>query len=841
MSAAWLFRRHTPANRAARRRRRPAVECLEDRLAPAVINVISTADNTNPVITAGHAGTAADPFLAPSLRSAISFANNATDGANNVINLTVAGTYKITRAGTAGETDNAAGEFAIRPSGTNGSSLVIQNTSGGVATIDGNHLNRVFDINPANATTTPQFAVTMSGFTITNGDAFDAANPDGPTSTGGGIRDQNNVSLTLTSMVITNNVANADGGGVVMENGVNIGTWTLTVSACTISNNHSGDAGGGIDTDGTGTVLINLGTVVTGNTDVNQGAGVYIDTIAVGATFPGASMTMTGTVVSDNQATNTGVTASGGGISNAGDGTMTIANSTVAGNFSGGSGGGFSDENNVGTLVVSNSRFLDNAAVVGGGGIQEGGPATTITNTVIQGNTSSATGGGMFLNGTAVSIQDSTIVDNTAVVGGGGIEVQTTGTGASGTTITNSTITANSATGNAAGPTTANGGGIEAPATTFTGSLTLADDTINGNFATNGGGVFWGGTTGSFALQNTIVAGNFAGTGPDADNNGGPNFTDSGGNLIGIAGAGSGNTGFTAATTQTGTTATPLDPLLGPLQNNGGPTPTELPLPGSPVINKGVNANIPLGITTDQRGFLRIVGNTVDVGAVEFQPPATVLQLNVSPNPVPPGQSVTFTATIAAQANGSNPVTGTVTFSVDGTPQTPAPISNGVATLTTTLAPGTHAVTAAYSGDFNFTPNTTGPVSVTVQGLRDVTSQVTITVVTPKGGKGKKRVKKNPLRPTLRITNKTATAISGPLYLVLDRLTRGVKLTNASGTTKGAHPAAGDPFVQLSLSGNQLGAGQSVDVTLNFAVAKKGKKTVTPTFSSFVFAGLGQI
>src|SRR5215470_16355390 len=127
------------------RRPRPRLESLEDRLAPAVINVISTADNNTPVVTAGHAGTAADPFLAPSLRSAISFAN--TNPGADTINLTVAGSYRITLAGTPGQTDNAAGEFAVLATG---GELTIQNTSGGTAVLDGNHLNRVLDINPAN-------------------------------------------------------------------------------------------------------------------------------------------------------------------------------------------------------------------------------------------------------------------------------------------------------------------------------------------------------------------------------------------------------------------------------------------------------------------------------------------------------------------------------------------------------------------------------------------------------------------------------------------------------------------------------------------------------------------
>src|SRR5207248_668729 len=106
-----------------------------------------------------------------------------------------------------------------------------------------------------------------------------------------------------------------------------------------------------------------------------QGAGIYVDAIQDGGVFVGASMNLTGTVVSNNRALAAGVTGSGGGISNAGNGAMTIANSTVSGNYSGGNGGGFSDENNVGTLTVSNSTFLNNTALGNGGGIQEGGPS----------------------------------------------------------------------------------------------------------------------------------------------------------------------------------------------------------------------------------------------------------------------------------------------------------------------------------------------------------------------------------------------------------------------------------------------------------------------------------
>ncbi len=60
------------------------------------------------------------------------------------------------------------------------------------------------------------------------------------------------------------------------------------------------------------------------------------------------------------------------------------------------------------------------------------------------------------------------------------------------------------------------------------------------------------------------------------------------------------------------------NPLLGPLANNGGPTPTMAPLPGSPALDAGDNSNAP---ATDQRGQARIWNGTVDLGAVEFQTP----------------------------------------------------------------------------------------------------------------------------------------------------------------------------------------------------------------------------
>ncbi len=125
------------------------------------------------------------------LRSAIQAANN--NPGTDIINLTVAGTYQITIPGANTGTNNS-GAFVILPPNAAGDSLTIRNTSGGAVTVDGNRLDRVFDINPAPAAT-PSFSVTLQGFTITNGLATPG---DAAPGSGGGIRDQGNVSLTLT-------------------------------------------------------------------------------------------------------------------------------------------------------------------------------------------------------------------------------------------------------------------------------------------------------------------------------------------------------------------------------------------------------------------------------------------------------------------------------------------------------------------------------------------------------------------------------------------------------------------------------------------------------------------
>src|SRR5262249_25095862 len=156
----------------------------------------------------------------------------------------------------------------------------------------------------------------------------------------------------------------ADGGGVSMENLAST-PWTLTLNNSFIGYNQAGDAGGGIETDGLGKIVVN-GGIIRGNTSVHPGAGLRIDAIPNGDVQEGASLSVTGTLIDFNRAT--AADNFGGGIGNAGNGAVTITNSTIEFNYSGGVGGGFADENGQGTLTVTKSIFFGNQAATDGGG-----------------------------------------------------------------------------------------------------------------------------------------------------------------------------------------------------------------------------------------------------------------------------------------------------------------------------------------------------------------------------------------------------------------------------------------------------------------------------------------
>ena len=152
-------------------------------------------------------------------------------------------------------------------------------------------------------------------------------------------------------------------------------------------------------------------------------------------------------------------------------------------------------------------------------------------------------------------------------------------------------------------------------------------------------------------LTNTIIAGQKAG-----------------GDIIGVVrsssannlvGDGSGMSGISNGSqgNQVGTAAAPIDPLLAPLNDYGGPTFTMALRPGSPAIGGGATGTgVP---ATDQRGFSR--DGSVDIGAFQSQGTGP-LMVNITTDGVGsrPGQ-LTFRQAV----NVANAVDSTETISFD--------------------------------------------------------------------------------------------------------------------------------------------------------------------------------
>ena len=357
----------------------------------------------------------------------------------------------------------------------------------------------------------------------------------------------------------------------------------------------------------------------------------------------------TGTTVSmDGLTIANGNDSSGGGILNYG--TLALGNCTISGNtVSGGSGGGIC---NLGgsTVTVSSCTISGNTASVGGsgGGIfnSSGNNTVTLLRSTVSGNAASGgdgsitSGGGVYNHGTLTLI-DSTIANNTASVGSGGIS---------------------------------QGGGI----INFGAAMTLTSCTISGNSATAGpggialgGGVFSNGSTLGI-VANTIIAGNTCANAPDILNP----FASQGHNFIGNSDGGSGFTNGVNGD-QVGSGASPIDPKLAPLANNGGPTATMALLPGSPAIDAGdpnfnPNSFTP-PLTTDQRGQPRVLdgdavaGAIVDIGAVEFASSnADLAGLTLSAGTLSPAFAAATTSYTARVSNTNASITLTPTAANGG-------------------------------------------------------------------------------------------------------------------------------------------------------------------------------
>jgi CSLREA domain-containing protein len=456
-------------------------------------------------------------------------------------------------------------------------------------------------------------AVTMSNLTITNGRTPDGVGPTFVGGSGGGLL--NNGLLSMTNVTLSGNntgsgsVAGGSGGGIA-----NFGNLFLTdssVSGNQTGNGGSAGSGGGIFNSGTITLTntsVSANHVGSGSSSGGKGGGIYSTGV----------FTLTNSKIYGNQAVN-----GGGGIYN--DGPSAIINNCNIGGTSAGQpnlGEGIRHNGGSGVIPNSGTLLITGGSIVGnsGDGIAIIAPAN-LKGVAI---TDNGPGGGVFISGNGsnvTNIVSCLIANNTnssnGGFGGGGIVDHNFGT----TNVVNSTISGNTTAGL--------GGGIWKQGAT----LNLSNVTVTNNRGAQAGGISVGA---SVVLKNTIVAGNFRGPSPSStpDDIQSQVSSSSSFNVIGACDTCGLSNGVN--NNQVGV----LDPGLGLLANNGGPTRTHALLAGSPALDAGSNANLPPDtldlnnnnnltepIPFDQRGvrFKRVVdGNadgiaTVDIGALEAQ------------------------------------------------------------------------------------------------------------------------------------------------------------------------------------------------------------------------------
>jgi predicted outer membrane repeat protein len=484
----------------------------------------------------------------------------------------------------------------------------------------------------------------IENITIKGGNSFGAAFAFSG-GNGGGI--VNDGTLALTNSNISGNIGKF-GGGIY-----NAGN--LTVNNCTISGNSAlssssvifggGGTGGGIASNGT--LTLNNSTV-SGNSAISAPSnGGGFD----GGLFVNGMAMITGSTISGN-------TAAGGigGIGNTG--TLTITQSTISGNSTPGAYGGISTS---GACAITYSTISHNYTPKNGGGMESSGGTLTLGTSTVTGNVSRKYGGGIYASG-AVAITNSTVSGNYAYDGDAGLLSSVA------LTLTNSTVSGNfSRYGNAgvigAGTLTVTNSTISGNSSEYAaggiasyGALTLTDSTISGNTGAFGAGVtiaYSYHSTAKTTLNGSIIAANY-----------GQDIVGAGASLSGSNDfIGDGSDDGVLTNSVRGTPALPLDPMLSPLENLGGPTQTMAPLAGSAAIGAGANfpvldANNNDITATDQRGVARPQGSEFDIGAYEVLRSSLIVN-TLSDLGLQPTGTVSLREAIASalSTRGSNTIT----------------------------------------------------------------------------------------------------------------------------------------------------------------------------------------
>ena len=305
----------------------------------------------------------------------------------------------------------------------------------------------------------------------------------------------------------------------------------------------------------------------------------------------------------------------------------------------GGNGGGIFNEH---AFIVSNCTFVGNTGGPGGiagtgaqdgsggsgGAIYNGGTLTT-SDCTLSGNLGGLTQGFISGNGGAIcNIGSLTMVASAFTgnsVGGDGGAIYNTGT----LDALACTLSGNSC---AYGSSVVQGGGAIWSRTS--GEVTLTACTVVSNHAFSGGGIlnYLGSTR--CIIRSTLIAGNVSGS-ANRDLFGA--FESRGHNLVGTGGSRLINT---VNGDLVGDLVAPINPLLGPLQDNGGPVFTHALLAGSPAIDAGTNG----GAAFDARGQPRTIDNSAvtnasggdgtDIGALEVNHVLTGTEVRKTGNDV---------------------------------------------------------------------------------------------------------------------------------------------------------------------------------------------------------------
>jgi CSLREA domain-containing protein len=482
--------------------------------------------------------------------------------------------------------------------------------------------SRIFTIPPPGVS--PPFRqVSISGLTLKEGVA-------GPSTyaAGGAVLAQG-TALSLANVVVTDNVAPGSGGGIAETSG------TFTLSNSQVTGNQARDGGGGVSAasyqDG--------GIEISDTTFTDNRAGLETPPDPYGFPRGGALSingggTIDGVTITDNIASETFGTdppeGTAGGIVASGNGdSLSITDSVISGNQSGRAAGG-----------VNMSA------------------AVTLARSTVSGN-QSGHGGGIYLEGG--SVRNSTVSGNTAKVGGGVYF-----DGSNNASVRSSTISGNQATGT--GPYEGLGGGVFTYGDSKYGSgeaelFRVRSSTVSANsaaVAVNDPIV---------ELQGTIVAdGTAPGTGGDLAESSSGSIA-AGFSLIESPG------GVTVVGDPGGSNILGVDPKLGGLAANGGPTMTRALDPTSPAID----ASQALGQTTDQRGQPRTVdaaatnaplSDGTDIGAYELQDASATGDDDVTA----PDTSFTKKPKKKLRAKGRSK-TAKATFAFTGTDDSPGPLT----------------------------------------------------------------------------------------------------------------------------------------------------------------------